>query len=150
VTVVDRPALGAFPAGGSATDPTAAHLARSSHRRCRLGRGLSHALREVRAPSIHGVDRTVAVELTKVALWIETVEQASSLSERQHPLATHYSGVFDPRAAAGASDAAYSCSPATTRNGQVFRQTATRRRAASRFRSSPAAARVTVGSAAGR
>src|SRR5208337_4249848 len=39
-----------------------------------------HALREVARACIHGVDRNpLAVELTKVALWIETVEPGKPL-----------------------------------------------------------------------
>ena len=39
-----------------------------------------HALREVARTCIHGVDRNpMAVELTKVALWIETIEPGKPL-----------------------------------------------------------------------
>ena len=47
------------------------------------------ALRDVVRSCIHGVDRNpMAVELTKVALWIETVEPGKPLGflRRQHPL----------------------------------------------------------------
>ena len=41
----------------------------------RLADDFRHALRDVARNCIHGVDRNpMAVELTKVALWIETVE----------------------------------------------------------------------------
>lgn len=70
-----------------------------------------HALREVARASIHGVDRNpLAVELTKVALWIETVEPGKPLGFLDANIRCGDSllGVFDLDALRhGIPDAAY-------------------------------------------
>src|SRR5204862_3839514 len=71
----------------------------------------SRALREVVRASIHGVDRNpLAVELTKVALWIETVEPGKPLGFLDANIRCGDSllGVFDLNALRhGIPDAAY-------------------------------------------
>jgi type I restriction-modification system DNA methylase subunit len=57
-----------------------------------------HALRDVARACIHGVDRNpMAVELTKVALWIETVEPGKPLGFLDANIRSRDSllGVFD-------------------------------------------------------
>src|SRR5260370_36043234 len=70
-----------------------------------------HALREVARPCIHGVDRNpLAVELTKVALWIETVAPGKPLGFLDANIRCGDSllGVFDLDALRqGIPDAAY-------------------------------------------
>jgi hypothetical protein len=70
-----------------------------------------HALREVARACIHGVDRNpMAVELTKVALWIETVEPGKPLGFLDANIRCGDSlfGVFDLKVLAqGIPDAAY-------------------------------------------
>jgi hypothetical protein len=70
-----------------------------------------HALRDVVRSSIHGVDRNpMAVELTKVALWIETVEPGKPLGFLDANILCGDSllGVFDLEfLRAGIPDAAY-------------------------------------------
>lgn len=70
-----------------------------------------HALRDVVRSSIHGVDRNpMAVELTKVALWIETVEPGKPLGFLDTNVLCGDSllGVFDLEVLrAGIPDAAY-------------------------------------------
>ena len=70
-----------------------------------------HALRDVARACIHGVDRNpMAVELTKVALWIETVEPGKPLGFLDANIRCGDSllGVFDLEALAqGIPDAAY-------------------------------------------
>jgi hypothetical protein len=70
-----------------------------------------HALRDVSRACIHGVDRNpMAVELTKVALWIETVEPGKPLGFLDANIRCGDSllGVFDLKALAlGIPDAAY-------------------------------------------
>jgi hypothetical protein len=70
-----------------------------------------HALRDVARACIHGVDRNpMAVELTKVALWIETVEPGKPLGFLDANIRCGDSlfGVFDLKALAeGIPDAAY-------------------------------------------
>jgi hypothetical protein len=70
-----------------------------------------HALRDVARACIHGVDRNpMAVELTKVALWIETVDPGKPLGFLDTSILCGDSllGVFDLKALAqGIPDAAY-------------------------------------------
>ena len=70
-----------------------------------------HALRDVARACIHGVDRNpMAVELTKVALWIETVEPGKPLGFLDANIRCGDSllGVFDLKALEeGIPDAAY-------------------------------------------
>ncbi len=70
-----------------------------------------HALRDVARRCIHGVDRNpMAVELTKVALWIETVDPGLPLGffDAQIRCGDSLLGVFDLQALeAGIPDAAY-------------------------------------------
>jgi hypothetical protein len=70
-----------------------------------------HALRDVARSCIHGVDRNpMAVELTKVALWIETVDPGLPLGffDAQIRCGDALLGVFDLKALeAGIPDAAY-------------------------------------------
>ncbi len=82
-----------------------------------------HALREVARASIHGVDRNpLAVELTKVALWIETVEPGKPLGFLDANIRCGDSllGVFDLDALRlGIPDAAYK--PLTGDNKETAR-----------------------------
>jgi hypothetical protein len=70
-----------------------------------------HALRDVARACIHGVDRNpMAVELTKVALWIETVEPGKPLGflDANIRCGDALFGLFDLKALAeGIPDAAY-------------------------------------------
>ncbi|MEY9189149.1 Eco57I restriction-modification methylase domain-containing protein [Bradyrhizobium ottawaense] len=70
-----------------------------------------HALRDVARNCLHGVDRNpMAVELTKVALWIETVDPGLPLGffDAQIRCGDALLGVFDLKALdAGIPDAAY-------------------------------------------
>lgn len=70
-----------------------------------------HALRDVARTCIHGVDRNpMAVELTKVALWIETVEPGKPLGflDANIRCGDALFGLFDLKALAeGIPDAAY-------------------------------------------
>jgi hypothetical protein len=70
-----------------------------------------HALRDVARSCLHGVDRNpMAVELTKVALWIETVDPGLPLGffDAQIRCGDALLGVFDLKALeAGIPDAAY-------------------------------------------
>jgi hypothetical protein len=70
-----------------------------------------HALRDVARSCIHGVDRNpMAVELTKVALWIETVDPGRPLGffDAQIRCGDALLGVFDLKVLeAGIPDAAY-------------------------------------------
>ncbi|WP_223880762.1 Eco57I restriction-modification methylase domain-containing protein [Roseococcus microcysteis] len=70
-----------------------------------------HALRDVARRCIHGVDRNpMAVELTKVALWIETVDPGLPLGffDAQIRCGDSLLGVFDLKALeAGIPDSAY-------------------------------------------
>ena len=70
-----------------------------------------HALRDVARCCLHGVDRNpMAVELTKVALWIETVDPGLPLGffDAQIRCGDSLLGIFDLKALAdGVPDAAY-------------------------------------------
>jgi hypothetical protein len=79
VTVID-PACGSGHFLLSAARRIATRVARHRTRGVASAEDYRHALREVARSCIHGVDRNpLAVELTKVALWIETVEPGKPL-----------------------------------------------------------------------
>jgi len=79
VTVVD-PACGSGHFLLAAARRIATRVARHRTGGVAWAEDYRHALREVARASIHGVDRNpLAVELTKVALWIETVEPGKPL-----------------------------------------------------------------------
>jgi type I restriction-modification system DNA methylase subunit len=79
VTVID-PACGSGHFLLAAARRIATRLARARTGGVASAEDYRHALREVARASIHGVDRNpLAVELTKVALWIETVEPGKPL-----------------------------------------------------------------------
>jgi type I restriction-modification system DNA methylase subunit len=110
VTVLD-PACGSGHFLLSAARRIATQLARA--RTCGIAapEDYRHALREVARACIHGVDRNpMAVELGKVALWIETVERGKPLGFLDANIRCGDSlfGVFDLKALAqGIPDAAY-------------------------------------------
>jgi hypothetical protein len=80
-----------------------------------------HALREVARHCLHGVDRNpMAVELCKVAIWIETVEPGKPLSflDNRIRLGDSLIGIFDLKMlAVGVPDEAYK--PLTGDNKEV-------------------------------
>jgi hypothetical protein len=79
VTVVD-PACGSGHFLLAAAERIAARVARHRASGVPSAEDYRHAMREVVRACIHGVDRNpLAVELTKVALWIETVEPGKPL-----------------------------------------------------------------------
>ncbi|MDP9049697.1 MAG: N-6 DNA methylase [Acidobacteriota bacterium] len=79
VTVID-PACGSGHFLLAAARRIATRLARARTGGVAAASDYRHALRDVVRSSIHGVDRNpMAVELTKVALWIETVEPGKPL-----------------------------------------------------------------------
>jgi len=79
VTVID-PACGSGHFLLAAARRIAARLARARAGGVASAEDYRHALRDVARSCIHGVDRNpMAVELTKVALWIETVEPGKPL-----------------------------------------------------------------------
>ena len=110
VTVVD-------PACGSGHFLLAAARRIATRVACRRAGGVAsaedyrHALREVVSACIHGVDRNpLAVELTRVALWIETVEPGKPLGflDANIRCGDALLGVFDLKTLAeGIPDAAY-------------------------------------------
>ncbi len=79
-----------------------------------------HALRDVARSCLHGVDRNpMAVELTKVALWIETVDPGLPLGffDAQIRCGDSLLGVFDLKVLAdGIPDAAYKPLPGDDRD----------------------------------
>ena len=89
-----------------------------------------HAMRDVARACIHGVDRNpMAVELTKVALWIETVDPGKPLGFLDANIRCGDSllGVFDLKALAqGIPDAAYKPLAGTTSKPRNTLQSATR------------------------
>ena len=105
------------PACGQVTSCSAPHAARLPELRKHRSPGapsqaeFQHAMREVVARCIYGVDRNpMAVELCKVALWIETVEPGKPLGFLDANLRCGDSllGVFDLASLAeGVPDAAY-------------------------------------------
>jgi hypothetical protein len=110
VTVID-PACGSGHFLLSAARRIAARVARHRTGGVASADDYRHALREVVRACIHGVDRNpLAVELTKVALWIETVEPGKPLGFLDANIRCGDSllGVFDLDALRhGIPDAAY-------------------------------------------
>jgi type I restriction-modification system DNA methylase subunit len=79
VTVID-PACGSGHFLLAAGRRIATRLARARAGGVASAEDFRHALRDVARDCLHGVDRNpMAVELTKVALWIETVEPGKPL-----------------------------------------------------------------------
>ena len=101
--------LGPFPAG--AARRIATRLARIRAEGTPSLADFRHALRDVARCCIHGVDRNpMAVELTKVALWIETVDPGLPLGffDAQIRCGDSLLGVFDLKVLEqGIPDAAY-------------------------------------------
>ena len=110
VTVLD-PACGSGHFLLAAARRIATRLARARTRGLASPTDFRHALRDVTRACIHGVDRNpMAVELTKVALWIETVEPGKPLGFLDANIRCGDSllGVFDLKALEqGIPDAAY-------------------------------------------
>jgi hypothetical protein len=110
VTVLD-PACGSGHFLLAAARRIATRLARARAQGLASPADYRHALRDVVRASIHGVDRNpMAVELTKVALWIETVEPGKPLGFLDANIRCGDSllGVFDLKALEqGIPDAAY-------------------------------------------
>ena len=110
VTVID-PACGSGHFLLAAARRIATRLARARTHGLASPADFRHALRDVTRACIHGVDRNpMAVELTKVALWIETVEPGKPLGFLDANIRCGDSllGVFDFKALAeGMPDATY-------------------------------------------
>jgi hypothetical protein len=110
VTVLD-PACGSGHFLLAAARRIATRLARARTHGLASPADYRHALRDVARVCIHGVDRNpMAVELTKVALWIETVEPGKPLGFLDANIRCGDSllGVFDLRVLAeGIPDTAY-------------------------------------------
>jgi hypothetical protein len=89
----------------------ATRLARAREGGVASGKAFTHALRDVARACIYGVDRNpMAVELTKVALWIETVDPGKPLGflDANIRCGDALLGVFDLKALEeGIPDAAY-------------------------------------------
>src|SRR6185437_3478040 len=110
VSVID-PACGSGHFLLAAARRIATRLARARAGGVASAEDFRHALREVARACLHGVDRNpMAVELTKVALWIETVEPGRPLGflDANIRCGDALLGVFDIKVlAAGIPDAAY-------------------------------------------
>ncbi len=110
VTVID-PACGSGHFLLAAARRIAARIARARTGGVASAQDYRHALRDVVRSCIHGVDRNpMAVELTKVALWIETVEPGKPLGFLDASILCGDSllGVFDLEVLRqGIPDAAY-------------------------------------------
>ena len=110
VTIID-PACGSGHFLLAAARRIAARVARARTGGVASARDYRHALRDVVRACIHGVDRNpMAVELTKVALWIETVEPGKPLGFLDASILCGDSllGVFDLEVLRqGIPDAAY-------------------------------------------
>ena len=110
VTVID-PACGSGHFLLAAARRIAARVARARTGGVASAQDYRHALRDVVRSCIHGVDRNpMAVELTKVALWIETVEPGKPLGFLDASILCGDSllGVFDLEVLRqGIPDAAY-------------------------------------------
>ena len=110
ITVID-PACGSGHFLLAAARRIAARVARARTGGVASAQDYRHALRDVVRSCIHGVDRNpMAVELTKVALWIETVEPGKPLGFLDASILCGDSllGVFDLEVLrAGIPDAAY-------------------------------------------
>jgi hypothetical protein len=129
VTVID-PACGSGHFLLAAARRIATRLARHRAQGLTSGEDYRRALRDVVRASIHGVDRNpLAVELTKVALWIETVDPGKPLGflDPNIRCGDALLGVFDLNTlAAGIPDAA--CKPLTGDDKAAARYYAARNR----------------------
>ena len=110
ITVLD-PACGSGHFLLAASRRIATRLAQARNQGLASPADFRHALRDVARACIHGVDRNpMAVELTKVALWIETVDPGKPLGffDANIRCGDSLLGVFDLKALeAGIPDAAY-------------------------------------------
>jgi hypothetical protein len=129
VTVID-PACGSGHFLLAAGRRIATRLARARTGGVAAAEDYRHALRDVARACLHGVDRNpLAVELTKVALWVETVEPGKPLGflDANIRCGDALLGVFDLKVLAdGVPDAAYK--PLTGDDKATARYYATRNR----------------------
>ena len=129
VTVID-PACGSGHFLLAAGRRIATRLARARSGGVASAEDYRHALRDVARACLHGVDRNpMAVELTKVALWIETVDPGKPLGflDANIRCGDALLGMFDMTALArGVPDAAYK--PLTGDDNPTAKYYATRNR----------------------